>query len=83
LLSFLRESHPSIAAIVAAEIVRKTDLLADHPQLGKPRKGREEYRELVMQVVNARYVFQYRTQARGVVILRVFHGREGRERGEP
>ena len=37
-------------------------------------------RRLVLRVLNAPYVLQYRIGPDRVVILRVFHGREDRER---
>jgi plasmid stabilization system protein ParE len=40
--------------------------------------GREEYRQLVLEVLGGRYVFQYRYDGSRVVILRVFHAREHR-----
>lgn len=47
--------------------------------LGHPVAGRKEYRQVVLQVLNAAYVFQYRVERDRLVILRIFHGREGRE----
>lgn len=43
--------------------------------------GRDEYRQLVLKVLNAPYVFQYRFDGSRLVMLRVFHGREQRGRG--
>ena len=76
---FLRQNHPSLAAIVAREIVRKTQVLSDIPLLGRPIAGREEYRQIVLQVLNAAYVFQYRYDGKRLVMLRVFHGKEKRD----
>lgn len=77
--SFLHERHPRLAKIVAAEIIAKAQLLAEHPKLGRPLGDREEYRQVVLQVLNAAYVFQYRYDGERLVMLRVFHGREARE----
>jgi hypothetical protein len=63
--SFLHERHPRLAKIVAREIIDKTQLLEEHPLLGRPLSGREEYRRIVLQVLNAAYVFQYRTMPNG------------------
>lgn len=76
---FLQDKHPSLAKRVAAEIIAKAQVLADHPKLGRPILGREEYRQIVLQVLNARYVFQYRYDRSRLVMLRVFHGRESRD----
>ena len=67
-----------LATIVAGEIVRKTQILSDIPLLGRPIEGREEYRQVVLQVLNAAYVFQYRYDGKRLVMLRVFHGKEQR-----
>jgi plasmid stabilization system protein ParE len=47
--------------------------------LGHPIGGREEYRQIVLQVLNAAYVFQYRIERDRLIVLRVFHGREARD----
>jgi plasmid stabilization system protein ParE len=76
---FLQEKHPSLAKRVGSEIIAKSQVLTDHPKLGRPILGREEYRQIVLQVLNARYVFQYRYDGNRLVMLRVFHGRESRD----
>jgi plasmid stabilization system protein ParE len=76
---FLQRNHPSLANVVAREIVRKAAVLSDIPLLGRPIAGREEYRQVVLQVLNAAYVFQYRYDGERLVMLRVFHGREKRD----
>jgi plasmid stabilization system protein ParE len=79
LSNFLNREHPSLASIVAGEIVSKVQVLIDHPRLGRPIAGREEYRQIVLQVLGAAYVFQYRFGGRRLVMLRVFHARESRD----
>ncbi len=76
---FLNREHPTLASIVAKEIVDKVQVLSAHPQLGRPIAGRNEYRQLVLQVLGAAYVFQYRVDDKRLVMLRVFHAREGRK----
>jgi plasmid stabilization system protein ParE len=56
--AFLSEQHPRLAPIVAAAIIERADLLVEFPELGRPDKGRHEYRQVVLRVLNARYVFQ-------------------------
>jgi plasmid stabilization system protein ParE len=76
---FLSKEHPSLAARVAAEIISKAQVLSEHPRLGRPIMGRQEYRQIVLQILRASYVFQYRYDGERLVVLRVFHGRETRE----
>jgi plasmid stabilization system protein ParE len=76
---FLHREHPSLAAIVATEIINKVQVLLAHPHLGRPIAGRQEYRQVVLQVLGAAYVFQYRFDGKRLVMLRVFHSREARE----
>jgi plasmid stabilization system protein ParE len=75
---FLRRRHPHLAPIVAEAIMDAAQVLEDHPKLGRPVAGREEYRQMVMQVLNAAYVFQYRYDGMRLVMLRVFHSSERR-----
>ena len=77
--AFLHERHPHLARIVATKIRAKAAILAEHPLIGRPIAGRAHFRELVMEVLNARYVFRYGTDGERLVMLRVFHGRERRE----
>jgi toxin ParE1/3/4 len=79
LCSFLARSASGAARFVAAEIQAKTRILEEHPLIGRPIKGRPEFRELVLEVLNARYVFRYGYDGERLVMLRVFHGREQRD----
>jgi plasmid stabilization system protein ParE len=54
---FLQRQRPLLANIVAEEIIDKARLLSEHPLLGRSIKGREEYRQIILQVLNAAYVF--------------------------
>jgi len=76
---FLHSHHPSVASIVGQRIIEKTQVLSRYPKLGRPIAGRTEYRQLVLQVLNAAYVFQFRYDGDRLVILRIFHGREARD----
>jgi len=57
-VEFLSREHPSLAAIIANEIIDKVKVLSSRPQLGRPIAGREEYRQIVLQVLGAAYVFR-------------------------
>jgi plasmid stabilization system protein ParE len=76
---FLQDRYPDLSVIVAREIVAKAKILSDQPLLGRAIAGREDYRQVVLRVLNAAYVFQYRVLDERLVMLRVFHGRESRE----
>ena len=43
---FLHQKFPHLAARVAIAIVEETRILLDHPRLGRPVGGRDEYRQL-------------------------------------
>ena len=42
-VEFLNRENPSLAGVVAGEIVGKVQVLSEHPMLGRPIAGREEY----------------------------------------
>ncbi|MFL6972979.1 MAG: type II toxin-antitoxin system RelE/ParE family toxin [Xanthobacteraceae bacterium] len=77
--AFLQERHPTLASIVAREILSKAQMLEAHPQLGYPIGGGGEYRQVVLEVLRAKYVFRYRVASERIVMMRVYHGREKRE----
>jgi plasmid stabilization system protein ParE len=77
--AFLHDRDPRLAKIVAAELVQKAQVLSDHPELGRPIEASSDFREVVLKVLNALYVFQYGYDGERLVMLRVFHGREVRE----
>jgi len=76
--AFLHDQSPGLAAVVAREIIARAQVLSRHPKLGRPLSTREEYRQLILDVLGAAYAFQYRYDGSRLVILRVFHGRESR-----
>ena len=75
---FLRDRHPRLASVVAEEILAKAQIIQVHPELGQPIKGRVDYREILLQVLNATYALHYGYDGERLVMLRVFHGREAR-----
>jgi plasmid stabilization system protein ParE len=77
--AFLQERHPARAGVVAREILAKAAVLEAHPQLGYPIGGRGQYRQVVLEVLRAKYIFRYRIAGERIVMLRVWHGREQRE----
>jgi plasmid stabilization system protein ParE len=77
---FLRQRFPHLAPLIAHELIAKAEIIAANPRLGSAIEGDEEYRRLVLRVLNAPYVLQYRISNDRIVVLRVFHGREWRDR---
>jgi plasmid stabilization system protein ParE len=77
--TFLHDRHPHIAKVISAEIKHKARILSEHPLIGRAIEGRPQYRELVLDVANAKYVFRYAFDGERLVMLRVFHSREQRE----
>jgi plasmid stabilization system protein ParE len=77
--AFLHDRYPRLAKIIAAEIKLKAGILSEHPLIGRAIEGRPEYRELVLEILNARYIFRYGFDGERLVLLRVFHSREARE----
>jgi addiction module RelE/StbE family toxin len=75
---FLHRDYPALAKVVAQEIISKSNVLAEQPLLGRPIGGHEAFRQIVLRILNAAYVLQYRYDGQRLVILRVFHGREAR-----
>ena len=76
--AFLHERFPNLAARIANELVERTDVLRRHPKLGRATAGREEYRELLLQVLGGTYALQYRYEGGSILMLRIYHGREAR-----
>jgi plasmid stabilization system protein ParE len=76
--AFLHDRHPRLAKVIAGEIKDKTRILVEYPMIGRAIEGRPEYRELVLEVANAKYVFRYGFDGKRLVMLRVFHSREER-----
>lgn len=76
--NFLQTDFPNLAGVVAHEIIAKADAIAANPRLGRVLDERKLFRQVVLRVLNAVYVFQYRYDGDRLVMLRVFHSRERR-----
>jgi plasmid stabilization system protein ParE len=76
-VEFLHDRYPHLAGIIAAKILAKAQIIEEHPLLGRPIEGRVDYREISLHVLNATYAFRYGYDGERLVMLRVFHSREG------
>ena len=76
--AFLHGKFPELATLVASELIARADVLRRHPKLGRPIGNRDEYREVVLQVLGGTYALQYHYDGSAVLMLRAFHGREMR-----
>ena len=76
--NFLQTDFPNLAGVVAREIIAKADEIAVNPRLGRVLDERKSFRQVVLRVLNAAYVFQNHYDGDRLVMLRVFHSREQR-----
>lgn len=74
--AFLHDRFPDIAADGGREPIERADILRRHPNLGRSIAGREEYRDILLEVLGGTYALQYRYDGSTILMLRVFHGRE-------
>ena len=63
----LHDHFPELAVRVAEELIVRADVLSRHPKLGRPLGNRQEYRELVLQVLGGTYALQYHYDAAAIV----------------
>ena len=71
LAEYIARDNPGAAAQVVQSIVDATNLLSEHPAIGRPGRVPGP-RELV--VTNTPFLVPYRVRDETVEILRVFHG---------
>lgn len=70
-LDYIAEDNPSAAAQLDEEIERQTDMLSQHPLIG--REGRVKgTRELV--IGRSPFIAVYRVKGKRIEILRILHG---------
>jgi toxin ParE1/3/4 len=79
LYNFLFEKNEDAAAKAAQVILRGSSLLEESPRLGRPMADGTKRRELFIPFGAGFYVLRYFLANEVVVIVRVWHGREGRK----
>ncbi|MEP0000444.1 MULTISPECIES: type II toxin-antitoxin system RelE/ParE family toxin [Pseudomonadota] len=77
LREFIAVHNPVAAARIAAELVGKIELLPDFPKLGVPVELAPDP-ESVRDIIFGKYVVRYSVHASAIIILRVWHGLEGK-----
>jgi plasmid stabilization system protein ParE len=70
--AFLHGPFPELAARVARALIARADVLRRHPKVGQPIGNREEYREVLLQVLGGTYALPYRYDGSAVLMLRAF-----------
>lgn len=79
LYDFLFDKNEEAAKKAAQVILRGSSLLEDSPKLGRPIVDGTERRELFIPFGSGFYVLRYFLRSDTVVIVRVWHDREGRK----
>ena len=63
---------------IAQEIIARPQGAGSASTIGRPLSTREEYRQIVLDVLGAALRVRYRYDGNRLVMLRIFHGRESR-----
>lgn len=74
LRDFIRQKNPYAAQKASRQLKKNIKALVDHPQMGVPVEGLEEFRELIAD----NYIVRYRLLPNEIVILNVWHAKEDR-----
>jgi plasmid stabilization system protein ParE len=75
---FLEKHFPTLSPMVGPELLEAAERLGANPQLGRVHPKRPRFRQAVLRILKADYVFEYQIRQNRVIIVRVFHGRENR-----
>ncbi len=79
LFDFLFEKSPGAATKAIEQILEKSELLAEFPDMGYLMNDDSGRRELIIPFGAGAYVLRYYLLKDCVVIVRVWHSREARE----
>lgn len=78
LREFIEPHNPDAARRAAKALKKATNLLLEYPAIGTRIEDRQD-RELFIPFGQRGYIMRYRLHEETIVILRVWHGREGRD----
>lgn len=77
LREFLRSKNTAAAKRTAIVIIKAVQILAQHPQMGKPSDELDaDYRELPIAFGDSGYVVLYRCEGDAVIVVAVRHQKE-------
>lgn len=79
LRSFIAEHDPTSAGRVAEELVERMEKLQAFPRMGRPVAAAPDP-ESIRDMVFGRYVVRCSVHSETLVVLRIWHGMEDRER---
>lgn len=74
LRAFLQNKNPIASQKAAATIIQSVQILAQHPQIGRPVEDMEPgYRELIIGFGHYGYVVLYRLDGEEVIVVAIRH----------
>jgi plasmid stabilization system protein ParE len=79
LRAFIAEKDPSVAARVAAELIARIENIGLFPQSGRSVELAPEPKA-VRDAVFGKYIVRYSVHAQAVVVLRIWHHYESRDK---
>jgi addiction module RelE/StbE family toxin len=77
---FIQRHNPAAARRAVERIKKAAARLQEHPASGKPVSKLTDFRDLLIPFGNGNYVLRYRLVGPLVVIVRVWHSREDRDK---
>ena len=75
---FIQPHNPDAAQRAILTLIEATDHLGKFPEAGRPRGSNMGYREWLVRFGAKGYVIRYRIFEDQIIIIRIWHGVEGR-----
>jgi plasmid stabilization system protein ParE len=73
---YLLQFNSEAAQKAAATIIEATNLILNHPMIGKPLEDIPEYRELIRPIGSGSYTVRYRIDFDKIIIAGIKHSKE-------